>query len=600
MNKNFNSMKYLFKANSFYLKKLWSKSKLYFLYKIFYIVINGLIPIAWVYYPKLFLDCILNEKNFVKAVIIVICFTVFSYLWYLVISAADIYFKKVLGIVKYEVKDAIVNKIIKNQLISYDDPEYFNQMSRALSYADNGGKTFIDSISNFSSVIISFSGVAYIVTRIHWFMILLFLASVIINYFVTLRVQKNNFNFNRERTVRSRFIGNLYSVFSNKDSITEVKLNTCDDFIKRKINKEFIKDLMLNIKNDFKVLKIQQGIIICTNVNQIIMYIYFGFLLFKNFITVSDYTMLFQATGQFSSDFNQIITNIANLNQQALDAYNFYEFLENETYTEPYKEDGVKFNPSSFKSISFDHVTFKYLNQNHYTIKDMNFTINKGEKIALVGENGAGKTTLIKLLLGFYNPEKGNIKIDDIDIKSHDIKSFWENVSVIFQNHQEYCFSIAENIAMNENFDVNKINNIINFVGLDDKISLLKYGINTAASKTYDYNGTEFSGGEKQKLSLARALYKKSEILIMDEPSSSLDPIAEHELFESIKNMSNDKTVIFISHRLSTTISADRIFLIDDGKIIESGSHKELMNLNGKYAQMFNMQAENYREEKHK
>ncbi len=215
-----------------------------------------------------------------------------------------------------------------------------------------------------------------------------------------------------------------------------------------------------------------------------------------------------------------------------------------------------------------------------------------------MGRNGAGKTTLVKLLSGLYQPSDGNIQINDTNIKEYNRDEYYSIISPVFQDIYLFPVSIAQNVALCEDSEINqnKLSQAIQFAGLQNKIDSLPNGQNTVLLKSVVDDAIELSGGEKQKLALARALYKDGLLLILDEPTAALDPIAENDIYLKYNEFARDKTSIFISHRLASTRFCDRILFLDEGKIIETGSHDELMALNGKYAEIFNMQSHYYRE----
>ena len=233
-------------------------------------------------------------------------------------------------------------------------------------------------------------------------------------------------------------------------------------------------------------------------------------------------------------------------------------------------------------------------------INNISFKISKGEKVALVGNNGAGKTTLIKLICGFYHPTKGEILINGINIKNIDRDCLIKLVAPVFQDTNHYAVSIRENIAMEsaDAIDENKIINAIKLVGLEEKINILENGLDTVITRDMDENGVELSGGENQKLAIARAIYKDAPLIILDEPTSALDPLAEYNLYMNLNSIINNHTAIFISHRLSSTRFCDRILFLKDGELIEMGTHNQLMNSDSEYKKLFDMQAEYYKEEK--
>ncbi|MBE6598995.1 MAG: ABC transporter ATP-binding protein [Ruminococcaceae bacterium] len=248
--------------------------------------------------------------------------------------------------------------------------------------------------------------------------------------------------------------------------------------------------------------------------------------------------------------------------------------------------------------IEFSGVTFTYKGAKTPALKNVSMKIRQGERIALVGMNGSGKTTLVKLLLHLYEPVSGKITLNGIPVKEYETDSYREHFTVVFQDFKMFSMSVAENVLLRplREGDEETVTEALKKSGAYDKVMSLKNGIHTTLTREFDDEGAVLSVGEAQKVSLARAFTNDSPVVILDEPSSALDPIAEYNMFKNMLEACQDRTLVFISHRLSSAVLADRIFMMEDGRITESGSHGELMKKNGKYAKMFRMQAENYAE----
>lgn len=243
------------------------------------------------------------------------------------------------------------------------------------------------------------------------------------------------------------------------------------------------------------------------------------------------------------------------------------------------------------ETITFKDVSFAYEGSYKKSLDGINLEIKPYEKVALVGYNGAGKTTLTNLLLRLYDVSDGSIQIGERDIREETVSSHKSRFAAVFQDFQIFSATVGENVALSKEYDADRVWEALEKAGFRKN---LPDGLETMLLREFDDNGLMLSGGEQQKIAIARAFYKKCPYVILDEPSANLDPVSEYELNQAMINGADDKTVIFISHRLSTTVIADKIFMMEKGKIIESGNHSELMALGGKYKEMFDLQAEKY------
>lgn len=246
--------------------------------------------------------------------------------------------------------------------------------------------------------------------------------------------------------------------------------------------------------------------------------------------------------------------------------------------------------------IEFRKVSYKYPGADDYALKDVSLKLHIGERLAVVGMNGAGKTTFIKLLSRLYDPTEGEILLNGIDIKKYDLDEYMSLYSVVFQDFKMFSFELSQNIAVSKNIDESKVMEAIRASGLEDRVEKLPMGIKTYVGKNFDENGVDFSGGELQKMAIARALYRNAPIVILDEPTASLDPISEFEIYSKFDTLVGNKTAIYVSHRLSSCRFCHNIIVFHEGKIIQHGSHEKLLkNISGKYHELWQAQAQYYR-----
>ena len=324
-------------------------------------------------------------------------------------------------------------------------------------------------------------------------------------------------------------------------------------------------------------------------------YLYLISLVLAGTIPVSQFILYIGAIAGLSMWISGFAKNAILLNKASIEVSDFRVFLDK---SEENQHDELPKQDFSLPiCIEFRHVDFAY--GEHVIFQDFSLIIEKGKKVALVGINGAGKTTLVKLLLNLTEPDIGEILLDGIDSRKVDLKQYFSQFSVAFQDALILAYGMDVNISMRNSADTdqNKVDAVIETAGLTQKVKNLKKGKFTSCEKYLDNEGTELSGGERQKVILARALYKSAPILVLDEPSAALDPIAESHLYETYHEMTKNKTSIYISHRLSSTKFCDEVLLLDGGRITERGTHSELMRLGGTYAHMFDIQSHYYREE---
>ena len=326
----------------------------------------------------------------------------------------------------------------------------------------------------------------------------------------------------------------------------------------------------------------------------------YGFLIYQVIngdIVVSEFVALISSITAFNSYIDKISTSLDNNIRRGIEISYFKSFFDIKNkfnyISKVSDEDKILSKPFE---ININNISFKYEGSDNYIFKDFSLKIKEGEKIALVGINGAGKTTLAKLLVGLYHPSEGDILINDVSIKDFNIDNYYKHVSMVNQNIFPLAFTIKDNIICNDEFDENKFNQVLIDSGLKEKVNSLKNKENTYISQNFSSEGINLSGGEMQKMYLARALYKDSSFLILDEPTSALDPLAEGELYNKYATLVKNKTSIFISHRLSSTRFCDRIYFLKNGKIVEEGSHDELMAKKKEYYKMFNVQAKYYQD----
>lgn len=451
-----------------------------------------------------------------------------------------------------------------------------------------GGPKTIVNIFQLGITLITVTGIIAILSPV--LVVILFLLTVV-NAFIYKRIQKTKFQFYQDIAVYNRqfmYFQDLTQDFKNAKDVRIYKMsayiinriNQHHNSVNKIFNKMFLKQ---RHHDGFSAVNIQTQTLAA--------YAFATWGVFHGMLMIGDFAMYISAANQFSSAAMQLMTELVNLQMlgNVLQDYLAFEQLPN-------SRPAGKRTAADITSakIEFKNVWFKYPNTEDYALKNVSLTIRNGEKLSIVGRNGAGKTTFIKLLCRLYQPEKGCILFDGVDINEFEEMEYSKLLSIIFQDYKIFSFSIRENLAFNETADESKMKASLEQAGILQKIEKLPLGINTPLYKNFDKNGVELSGGEMQKIAIARVLYKNAPLVVLDEPTASLDPYSEYEVYSKFNRITDCKTTVYISHRLSSCRFCDTIAVFDSGELVEYGSHEQLVG-NGKlYTEMWEAQAQYY------
>jgi ATP-binding cassette subfamily C protein len=391
-----------------------------------------------------------------------------------------------------------------------------------------------------------------------------------------------------------RRINYTNSIATNLSIGKDLRIYNMDAFISKERNAATGEYLKLYSKSSIKNALYNVLINFISLLDTLFLYGFMIYEVIKNDMKIATFTFMISSVYTLTNSLYMVIRQNAYVVRNSLETKDYRKFMEIEYVRE---QETQKIETEDIE-IEFKNVYYSYYMQDGFALEDVSFKIKKGEKIALVGYNGAGKTTLVKLLSGLYHPTKGQILINGVDIETLTRESLQKHISLVFQENIMYALEIAENIAMatSENVDYDKVAEIVKLIEFDKRVEALPNKIKTHITRELDETAVELSGGENQLVALARAMYKDAPLYVLDEPTSAMDALNEVHMYRSFNEIIKDSTAIFISHRLSSTKFCDRIFFIANGKIIETGTHDELMQLDGEYKKMFTMQANYYKE----
>ena len=502
-----------------------------------------------------------------------------------------------------QVKLQIMEKCKEIDLASFDNAEFYERMENANREAGNRPITILSETFGMVSTVIEF--ISYLVILFAapglWLPTLAVLAVSIPSAIINFHYRKKHFRYMRRRSKERRQMNYYSGVLVNKDIVKEVRMfDLGDDFIKRYLSvfEVYYKGLRRLILSE-NIWHTVLGIV--ASLTNFCFYVVIALQVFGGDMMIGDYSLYTGAVASVATCVTTLITSSGTIYEGTLFIDNLITFMKEEQTVKPSIAAPVAVQRNVGHTIELCNVSFRYPGTERYILKNIDLCIHAGETLALVGLNGAGKTTLIKLLTRLYDPTEGCILLDGRDLREYDLQSLYAAYGIIFQDFGKYAVSVEENIRFGDvhrERDLKRLRFAAEQSTANAYIEQLSDGYDTPLMRIFEPNGAELSIGQWQKLAIARAFYADSDILILDEPTASLDPIAEQEIFNQFDRLREDKTTIFVSHRLSSATVADRIVVLGDGRVLECGTHAELMEARGEYFTLFSTQAKRYMEQK--
>ncbi len=588
-------MKKRFKNLCFLLMYAWKKCKTLYFASLGKAIFNALLPLVDIAGLGLVVDALVNNRPRYEVMRLIIYFLIFN----LSVALFSQLLTLVENIVMRKASDIAQRDYVNDSIrINYHYAQDRSILDLKKKSMGANPAWFILSVGKLIKCIVQFAGIAYLFSVLSpLFLFVLVLTSFLSILFIIYE-RKWDFECQNAFIEDGRAMDYLYKIMTDSSYAKEVRINRADNILTSKYSERYKACFEQKTKLENKRAFLNICSIILAVVQSIAMYLYFSHQVLSAQISIGEYTVLLGATTLLTGVLLEFFNLTVNEMAKTLDFTDLFREYQNHVTKNskifascelPMQE----FDVSNLK-IEFEDVSFTYPGSQRPVIKHISFSITNGEKLGIVGLNGSGKTTLIKLLCRLYDPTEGRITLNGVDIRQIPHDKYTKLIGIVLQDFCLFAYSVRENVVFDGQLDEIRLNDSIEKSGLYEKIKALAKGVNTYINKTLDDSGVEFSGGEGQKLALARAIYKDAGILVLDEPTSALDPLAEIALFSRLADISQGKTTIFISHRLSSTKFCDRILVLSDGRIAEEGSHNTLMEKGGIYAELFCTQAKYY------
>ena len=587
------SIKHILKNYSYSFRFVWKYSKCYLFFSVFISLIGVVVsPVEMLLTNRLF--SMLEEHAAFGEALIVILVQVsitFGYLLFRIIyeSVLSPIFSQTIHL---KVQSEFFEKVRCMELSKYDDPDFYNEFVLTMQNADSYATSALNGLNRVFSSVLSIGAIAGIFANIDFVAMLIMVASAVFETVTDMKRNKVDFQKQIDGMPINRKQEYIDRVHKRAEFAKELRLTDFGDVLTKEYNKNTEEYISFAKKYGKKTAILRFCFLANSRGMYLVIVAWAAYrMIVEGSVTLGGFSVVVSSCLMFKGTLTAFFNRFSGLAKSSMYIDKVRAFME----YEPNERKG-KIPAPRFESIELKNVSFGY-NADIPVLHEISLKLTKGEKIAIVGYNGAGKSTLIKLLMHLYEPTRGKIMYNGNDIGVYELDSYRSHIGAVFQDFKIFAATIGENVMGDEcsENDRKTVEYALHMAGFDEKLQSLSDGTDTILTREYDENGTNLSGGEAQKIAIARVFAHPFDLVIMDEPSAALDPIAEYTMNQHISEYAADKTVIFISHRLSSTKKADRIYMLENGRIIESGNHIELMALNGKYAEMFNIQAENYR-----
>ena len=587
--KKITSSKYV-KNFRFVISLIWQTSPKFICAKFAIVLVNTISPFIMIIFPKLIIDSIIGGGDWISTFHLIAIMGIVLLVTTLLSTFLSATAQKYGDTIQYDLVRIYGKKVMSLNYEDLENPAVLDMFEKSKSGFNM--YDFFDKIVAVITNVLSFIGYAAILFTYSRLMLIIVVAVVVINLICNAKKNKYYYKAGEDAAPMNRKFAYLAGLMYGFDYAKEIKVGGLSDYITDKYD-----DNIVGFKKIFRTLYrhvfLLSGVSSLTSVIQTFtLYSVVAYSAIQKTISIGDFTMYISSISAASGCLLTIVSAMIDISKNTKYATDMRLFFEMERKTEM---GGILPDRSANNvDIEFRNVSFKYPRTERYVLRHISFTVHSGEKISIVGKNGSGKTTLIKLLLRLYEPTEGEILVGGKNITDYDYKAYLSLFAPVLQDYKIFAFSCKENKELNLEDNEERLMRAIHDSDLDEKISSLPNGVLTPVYKQFDENGVEFSGGENQKLAIARAIYKDAPIILLDEPTANLDPLAEYDIYTMIYHMLGNKTSFFVSHRLASGRFCDRIFVVDGGEIIADGPHDSIDKSCELYREMFEKQAQFY------
>ncbi len=584
-----NGIVYLFKYT-------WKFRKKYIIFSCLQQLISSLVPLMLIVIPAQIIDELLGGRRMS---------VIFGYVAVMVTgaffnNAVCAWLRKecfaLKGLLFVDFQEMIARRLAVCDYQKLEDPVFLDTKEKAKKFLFANGQGFgevMDQAFQIVGNIITFIGIISIIVHLHFAIVIFLVLLVLLNAYVDSRVKGSYAKLSIEKAPVERRTNYLIAVMEDFSYGKEIRLLGIADWFAEKVRTS-LNASQIFYKKQMGVIAKGQYVAALTNLVQTVFS--YGVLCWQvttNRIGVGEFTMYLSAINNFSSAMNTTMGSIASIRQFS----GYYEALREYMDVPSTMDTGTLAVPEKIETLEFRNVSFRYPGQESWSLRNINLKLENNKRYSIVGENGAGKTTLIMLACRLYDPTEGEILLNGVNIREYALDGYMKLFSTVFQDYKLFSFSIEENILFGQECEEGTVVKLLEESGFGEKLGSLGNGIKTGIHKDFDMEGFEPSGGEGQKIALARALYQDRPVIILDEPTAALDPKAEYELYHSFDKLIKDKMTLYISHRMASSRFCDYVLVFSKGNVMEMGTHEELIGQKGLYYDLYMMQAQYYIDE---